>query len=149
SALSTRIIPPPRRATCAAAARARTPRGRPGFVLLGDLGDVQRPDETELRVVVTEPTLGVGRVELADLVGRPGVVDEYLVPAREEAAVVLAPLQVDQKRAPEPRLRESHRTGLVVVMPTRASDNGTPRHIRSPPCTRSRAAAAARGTSPS
>src|SRR4051794_28370258 len=55
----------------------------PATVLLGDLADRQRPGEAEPGVVVCQAALGVGGVELADLVAGLGFVLERLVAVAE------------------------------------------------------------------
>ena len=104
SALSTMIIavlPSRRRSQCAFRALIRRfelgldlVEQLPACVLRRHLADRQRPLEPEPRVVVAQAALDFGRVELADLVARLGVVLEHLVAVGEalrhvERAVVV------------------------------------------------------------
>jgi hypothetical protein len=67
-------------------ARARLDFGeRASRVLLGDLGTGSGQLEPEPRIVVAGAALEPGRVELADLVARLGLVLEDLVPVRERS----------------------------------------------------------------
>ena len=105
SAVSTRIMPrpppAPGRAIRALISSSDLRERRPGGVLLGDLGGLQRPAQAEVGIERRQAALLVGRVELADLVGRLGAVLEHLVAVREalghvqRAAVLRAQLDRD------------------------------------------------------
>ena len=73
----------------------------PDCVLLRNHRHRQRPLQSQPRIVVHQPAFGAGRVELADLVARLGLVPQHLVAVREalrhveRAVVVLAQLDGD------------------------------------------------------
>ena len=76
----------------ASAAHPRSRRRRRHCASFSEIDrDRQRPGEPEPRVVVREPALGLGSVELADLVARLRLVHERLVAVREALGDVQRP----------------------------------------------------------